>query len=130
MTNDGSFLFGMLLNHLIVFALFFHWLTFVFSTNELLILSRIDLLILQISDLEELINRNVGKLGNPSPEFDLQTVSFLFIELLINADNSSNIYKMGKDISKKMSLKHIRGQTKLKSTKSTLRERRLHKIKN
>ena len=54
LTNDDAFLFGILLNHLIVFALFFHWLSFPFSTNALLILSRIDLLILPISDLEGL----------------------------------------------------------------------------
>ena len=66
MTNDDAFLFGMLLNHLIVFAPMFHWLTFVFPTNALLILSRVDLLIFPISDLERLINQNFGKSGKLS----------------------------------------------------------------
>ena len=77
--NDDAFLFGMVLNHLIVFALFFHCLAFVFSTNALFILSRIDLLILPIFDLEGLINRNVGKLEKVSFYGDK---SFWFMKLL------------------------------------------------
>ena len=49
-----------LLNHFITDDVFFHWLIFVATTTFLLILSRICLVILPISDLVGLISLQVG----------------------------------------------------------------------
>ena len=51
---------SILLNHFITDDVFFHWLIFVAVTTFLLILSRICLLILPISDLVGLISLQVG----------------------------------------------------------------------
>ena len=51
---------SMLLNHFMTDDVFFHWLIFVAATTFLLILSRICLLILPISDLVGLISLQVG----------------------------------------------------------------------
>ena len=65
-TNDDCFLLLMFLNQLIASEVFFHWFTFVLLSSDLLILSKICLLILPISDFDGLISLNDGELGNPS----------------------------------------------------------------
>ena len=47
---------------MIIMIMIIHGITIVFSTNTLFILSRIDLIILPVSDLEGLINLNVRKI--------------------------------------------------------------------
>ena len=56
----------MFLNQLMASEVFFHWFTFVLFSSDLLILSKICLLILPISDFDGLISLNDGELGNPS----------------------------------------------------------------
>ena len=56
----------MFLNQLIASEVFFHWFTFVLLSSDLLILSKICILILLISDFDGLISLNDGELGNPS----------------------------------------------------------------
>ena len=57
-TIDDCFLLLMFLNQLIVSEVFFHWFTFVLLSSDLLILSKICLLILPISDFDGLISLN------------------------------------------------------------------------
>ena len=57
-TKDGTVLSVILLNHLMTSEVFLHWLTLVVETIALLILSSIDMLILPISELDELISLN------------------------------------------------------------------------
>ena len=47
---------------MIIMIMIIHGITIVFSTNTLFILSRIDSIILPVSDLEGLINLNVRKI--------------------------------------------------------------------
>ena len=56
----------MFLNQLIASEVFFHWFTFVLLSSDLLILSKICLLILPISDFDGLMSLNDGEFGNPS----------------------------------------------------------------
>ena len=65
-TNDDCFLLLMFLNQLIASEVFFHWFTFVLLSSDLLILSKICLLILPISDFDGLISLNDEEFGNPS----------------------------------------------------------------
>ena len=55
----------MLLNHLEASQVFFHWFTFALLRSDLLILSKISLLILPISDFDGLMSLNDEELGNP-----------------------------------------------------------------
>ena len=65
-TNDDCFLLLMFLNQLMASEMFFHWFTFVLLSSDLLILSKICLLILPISDFDGLISLNDEEFGNPS----------------------------------------------------------------
>ena len=62
--TNGDCLF-MLLNHLEASEVFFHWFTFALLRSDLLILSKICLLILPISDFDGLMSLNDEELGNP-----------------------------------------------------------------
>ena len=64
--NDDCFLLLMFSNQLIASEVFFDLFTFVLLSSDLLILSKICLVILQISDFDGLIGLNDGELGNPS----------------------------------------------------------------
>ena len=56
----------MFLNQLIAFEVFLYWFTFVLLSSDLLIMSKICLLILAISHLDGLISLNDGEMRNPS----------------------------------------------------------------
>ena len=56
----------MFLNQIMVSEEFSYWFTFVLLSSNLLILSKICLLILPISDFDGLISLNDGEFGNPS----------------------------------------------------------------
>ena len=56
----------MFLNQIMVSEEFSYWFTFVLLSSDLLILSKICLLILPISDFDGLISLNDGEFGNPS----------------------------------------------------------------
>ena len=81
-------LFLMDLNHSITEAVFFHWLNFVaFVVLLTLILSRILLLILPISDLVGLISRQVGLLA----KFGLWSLRVINASLLAVVSTLSSI---------------------------------------
>ena len=65
-TNDDCFLLLMFLNQLIASEVFFHWFSFVLVSSDLLIFSKICLLILSISGFDGLISLNDEELRNPS----------------------------------------------------------------
>jgi len=58
--NDSELLFSKLLNHLRTLEVFFHWFIFVPLMIEVLISSRMCLLITPISDFDGFIRRHVG----------------------------------------------------------------------
>ena len=64
--NDDCFLLLIFLNQLVASEVFFHWFTFVLLSRELLILSKICLLVLPVSNFDGLISLNDGEFENPS----------------------------------------------------------------
>ena len=81
------FLFSIALNHSITEVEFFHWLKLDALVMLLLILSRISLLILPISDLVGLISRQVGLLA----KFGLWSFSVMNASLLAVVSTLSSI---------------------------------------
>ena len=64
-TNDDCLLLLMFLNQFIASEAFFQWFTFVLLSSDLLIFSKICLLILSISGFDGLISLNDGELETP-----------------------------------------------------------------
>ena len=78
-TNDDCLLLLMFLKQLMASEVLCHWFAFVFLSSNLLILCKIWLLILPISDCDGLMSLNDGGFGNPSL---WSFKSFCFLQLL------------------------------------------------